>query len=91
VEPQEGPTDREHTPDRAPAHRRTTMRVIRQTGQPMVLIYESEPSAATPGARALVFESGQWSTKIDQYPPDWRYLADDELLRLQPRHEPRHE
>lgn len=50
----------------------------------MILIYESEPSASMPGSRALIFESGRWSTHIDDYPPDWRFLADDELLRLQP-------
>jgi hypothetical protein len=83
VEPQEITTDRELTSGRAPGNRRTTMRVIRK-GQGMILIYESEPSATAPGSRALVFESAHGSAKTDVFPLDWRFLADEELLQLQP-------
>jgi hypothetical protein len=50
----------------------------------MILIYESEPSATAPGSRALVFESAHGSAKTDVFPLDWRFLADEELLQLQP-------
>jgi len=47
----------------------------------MVLVYEAEP-AANAGPRNLVFESGTGRSRLDQYPPDWRVLADRDLLAL---------
>lgn len=58
------------------------MRLIRDQQQGMVLVYELEPSVADAGPRSLVFESGQWNTRLDHYPAEWRRLPDGELLAL---------
>jgi len=57
------------------------MRVVKDADGGMVLVYEAEP-AANAGPRNLVFESGTGRSRLDQYPPDWRVLADRDLLAL---------
>lgn len=68
---------------RTPAgYRRCAMRLIRNEQLGMVLVYELEPSVADAGPRSLVFESGQWSMRLEHYPAEWRRLPDDELLKM---------
>ena len=57
------------------------MRVLKDSDEGMVLVYESEPAAGA-GARILVFESGQGRHRLDRYPADWRRMGDRELLAL---------
>ena len=57
------------------------MRVLKDGDEGMVLVYEAEP-AVNAGPRTLVFESGHGRVRLDRYPPDWRRMADRELLSL---------
>jgi hypothetical protein len=68
-----------HTPA---GYRRCAMRLIRHQQLGMVLVYELEPSVADAGPRSLVFESGQWSMRLEHYPAEWRRLPDEELLAM---------
>ena len=57
------------------------MRVLKDVGEGMVLVYEAEPDVIA-GPRTLVFESGKGRYRLDQYPPEWRRMGDRELLSL---------
>lgn len=83
MEPQEGTTGQRTAATHTPAgYRRCAMRLIRDQHEGMVLVYELEPTAADAGPRTLVFESGQWRSRLGDYPADWRRMADDQLLAL---------
>lgn len=60
--------------------RRTMMRIMQRKSVGMVAVYEQDPVAG--GARALVFESPSFTTRVENYPSEWQRLTDDELTRL---------
>ena len=60
------------------------MRAARDSIGGMVVIYEADPAVAE-GPRALVFESTRGKTRLEQYPSDWRRLADRDLIALSRR------
>lgn len=64
------------------AYRRCAMRMLRTPSQGMVAVYEMDPAAGATEAPSLVFESRSWCLRMNQYPPEWRQLRDDELLKL---------
>ena len=57
------------------------MRVLKESGGDMVLVYEAEP-ATTAEPRCLMFESSKGRFRLDQYPQEWRRMGDRELLAL---------
>lgn len=48
----------------------------------MVVVYEMDPAAGAIDSPSLVFETGSWCLRINNYPPEWRKMRDDELLKL---------
>jgi hypothetical protein len=58
------------------------MRLIRDKQQGLILVYELEPAIVNAGPRSLVFESGAWSARLEDYPADWRRLTDEALVAL---------
>jgi len=84
VEPHDR-TNGRSTPSRARAtvgNRRQAMRMIRDPLQGMVLVYQMEPAPNEAGHSALILETGEWCVRLEDYPANWRELADDELLKL---------
>jgi hypothetical protein len=63
------------------------MRLIRDSQRGLVLVYELEPEVVNAGPRTLVFESAQWSARLETYPNDWRRMTDEALLGLAPHTE----
>ena len=61
--------------------RRAAMRVV-QVGARMVIVYEQDPTASDSGPRTLVFESGDSIVRLEEYPAEWRKMADSDLLAL---------
>lgn len=70
--------------------RRLAMRMIRDPLQGMVLVYQMEAAADDHDPPTLVMESGEWCVKLKDYPPNWRELKDDELLKLRLSDVPKH-
>lgn len=58
------------------------MRMLRDSTQGMVLVYELDPAAGVKEQRSLVFETGSWCARVAAFPADWRRLRDEELLGL---------
>ena len=63
-------------------NRRTAMKVLQRKSQGVVLVYELEPMVVNAGPRLLCFESVKTTRQIEQFPDDWRRLADDDLIAL---------
>jgi hypothetical protein len=81
VEPQER-FDRVTTPSGVAASRRHAMRLVRDN-EDFVLVYElAGPELSD--ARSLVIEwnGGRQSTRLYEYPSNWRQLRDAELLAM---------
>jgi hypothetical protein len=83
VEPLEEAKERKGAPSLG---QRTAMRMVKDEGDEIVLVYESEPSKTNPAPTALVFESRKESLRLSQYPTDWRRLTPEQLLALRPHH-----
>jgi hypothetical protein len=83
VEPLERAQERKGAPSLG---QRTAMRIVKDEGDEVVLVYESEPSKANPAPTALVFESRKESLRLLQYPAEWRRLTPEQLLALRPNH-----
>jgi hypothetical protein len=62
--------------------RRTMMRVMQRKSVGTVVVYEQDPNVDTAGKRALVFESTDFRTRVENFPADWQRLTDDELSKL---------
>jgi len=48
----------------------------------MVAVYEDEPDGKSTRAPALVFESADFSVRLEQYPDNWQRLTDEQLGAL---------
>ena len=61
--------------------RRLKMRVMHRNSVGIVAVYEQDPPQAD-GKRALVFESNNVCTRVDEYPDEWQRLSDEELTAI---------
>ena len=61
--------------------RRLKMRVMHRKSVGIVAVYEQDPPQSD-GKRALVFESSNVCTRVDQYPDEWQRLSDEELTAI---------
>ena len=66
-------------------NRRTAMKVLQRKSQGVVLVYELEPMVVNAGPRLLVFESVKSVYQTENFPDDWRRLADEDLIAIQKR------
>lgn len=83
------PQQRRTEPASAPtAGRRHAMRLVRDEYDEIVLVYELSGMLAT-DPRVLVIEraANQSITRLSEYPANWRYLKDRDLLSLRDAHE----
>lgn len=62
--------------------RRTAMRMMNRKSTGVTAVYEQDPISVEAGSRTLVFESVAGCTRVQQFPPDWQRLSDDELAAL---------
>ena len=62
--------------------RRAAMRVVMDSLNGMIVIYEQDATALEPGPRTLVFESTTGTIRLERFPEDWRRMSDDALLAL---------
>ena len=58
------------------------MRLIRDSQQGMILVYELIGPVTDREPPTLVFEWGKSSVRLTRYPEEWRKLRDEELLAL---------
>ena len=60
----------------------STMRMIRDPGFNIVLIYEAGAEPPSKAARVLVFEWDTGMAQLTPFPEDWKGLNETELLAL---------
>ena len=60
----------------------STMRMFRDQGWQILLIYEAGPEPPQTGPRVLVFEWDEGMAQLHPYPSDWRELSDTQLVAL---------
>jgi hypothetical protein len=66
--------------------RRAAIRVLMDSLNGMVVVYEQEATAYESGPRTLVFESATGIIRLDAYPEHWRRMGDEALLALRYPH-----
>ena len=69
-------------PSQMTGSRRTAMRIMTRKSVGVVAVYEQDPTVENSGTRALVFESGKGTTRVEQFPADWQRLSEEELAAL---------
>ena len=63
--------------------RRTAMRLLNlRHSAGIVAVYEQEPAPGEPDARVLIFESADFSRRLNEFPLDWYRLTDEQLETL---------
>lgn len=66
--------------------RRAAMRVLMDSLNGMIVIYEQDSTSLESGPRTLVFESTSGTIRLEQFPEEWRRMSDDALLALRVPH-----
>jgi len=62
------------------------MRVMMDSLNGMVVVYEQDAAPGEPGPRTLVFETQASSVRLETFPEEWRRLDEEALLALRVPH-----